>query len=196
MTDTTNTTQQKIKEAPGTLALIQLFVNTQYGRKQRSHVELAHPAQLRDWLVQHDLLTEDTPVTEGDFRRVIQLREALRNLLYANNEGELLPAQVEVLNHLASSAPLTVRFDHNGETKLKPDFAGVDGAIAQLIGIVFTAMTDGTWARLKACRNEYCQRAFYDVSKNYSGAWCSMATCGSRFKARTYRHRHMAQIEE
>ncbi len=60
------------------------------------------------------------------------------------------------------------------------------------VRIVFTAMTDGTWARLKTCRNERCQKAFYDTSKNRSGAWCSMAGCGSRFKARAYRHRRAA----
>ncbi|HKC76276.1 MAG TPA: CGNR zinc finger domain-containing protein [Chloroflexota bacterium] len=43
--------------------------------------------------------------------------------------------------------------------------------------------------RLKICRNETCRWAFYDYSKNRSGAWCTMAVCGSRSKARTYRQR-------
>ena len=30
--------------------------------------------------------------------------------------------------------------------------------------VVCTAMTDGTWARLKTCRIERCQKAFYDTS--------------------------------
>ena len=29
---------------------------------------------------------------------------------------------------------------------------------------MFTVITDGTWARLKTCRNERCQKAFYDTS--------------------------------
>ena len=28
---------------------------------------------------------------------------------------------------------------------------------------MFTVITDGTWARLKTCRNERCQKAFYDA---------------------------------
>ena len=100
-----------------------------------------------------------------------------------------------MLNRLASNAPLTVRFQHDGLPTLEPDIAGVDGALARLLGIVFTAMTDGTWLRLKACRNDRCQKAFYDTSKNRSGAWCSMAGCGSRFKARAYRHRRTASRE-
>src|SRR6266571_8953280 len=183
------------KAAPGPLALVQALVNTQYGQGRRALVELKSPEQLRAWLAAHRLLPDGTPVTAGDFRRVVQLREALRSLLGANNERVTPASQIDVLDRLASNAPLTVRFRHEGAPALEPDIAGVDGAIARLVGIVFTAMTDGTWARLKTCRNERCQKAFYDTSKNRSGAWCSMAGCGSRFKARVYRHRRAAHTE-
>jgi predicted RNA-binding Zn ribbon-like protein len=183
------------KAAPGPLALVQALVNTQYGQGRYAHVELTSPEQLRAWLVARRLLPDGTLVTEGDLRRVLQLREALRSLLGANSERETPASQVEVLNRLASNAPLTVRFQHDGVPALEPDIAGVDGAIARLVGIVFTAMTDGTWVRLKACRNERCQKAFYDSSKNRSGEWCSMAGCGSHFKARTYRQRHAEHTE-
>ena len=187
--------EEQSKTAPEPLALVQAFVNTQYGQARRAHTELTNPEQLRAWLVAHGLLADGTPVTEGDFRRVLLLREALRSLLRANNETEMLASQVEVLNHLASNAPLTVRFHHDGLPTLEPDIAGVDGTLACLVGIVFTAMTNGTWGRLKACRNDRCQKAFYDTSRNRSGAWCSMARCGSRLKASAYRHRHTAHSE-
>ena len=191
----TTMNEEHSKAAPGPLALVQALVNTQYGQGRRAHVELTSPEQLRAWLVAHRLLADGTPVTEGDFRRVLQLREALRSLLRANNETEMLASQVDVLNRLSSNAPLTVRFHHDGLPTLEPDIAGVDGTLARLVGIVFTAMTDGTWARLKACRNDRCQKAFYETSKNRSGAWCSMAGCGSRLKARAYRHRREAHLE-
>ena len=50
-------------------------------------------------------------------------------------------------------------------------------------------MENDTWPRLKACRDDTCQWAFYDHSKNRSGHWCSMEVCGSRHKARQYRER-------
>jgi predicted RNA-binding Zn ribbon-like protein len=187
--------EEQSKAAPGQLAVVQALVNTQYGQGRRAHSELTSPQQLRAWLVTRRLLPDGTPVTAGDFRRILQLREALRSLLRANNARETSASQVEVLNRLASNAPLTVRFQHDGVPTLEPDIAGVDGAIAGLVGMVFTSMTDGTWVRLKTCRNERCQKAFYDTSKNRSGAWCSMAGCGSRHKARTYRHRRTAQLE-
>ena len=102
--------EEQSKAAPGPLALVQALVNTQYGQGRYAHVELTNPEQLRAWLVAHQLLADGTPVTEGDFRRVLQLREALRSLLRANNETEMLTSQVDILNRLASNAPLTVRF--------------------------------------------------------------------------------------
>jgi predicted RNA-binding Zn ribbon-like protein len=48
-------------------------------------------------------------------------------------------------------------------------------------------MLDGTWPRLKACRN--CCWSFYDYSPNRSATWCSMQLCGNRKKTRAYRSR-------
>jgi predicted RNA-binding Zn ribbon-like protein len=58
--------------------------------------------------------------------------------------------------------------------------------------IVHGAIADGTWQRLKACRDHSCEWAFYDHTKNRSGAWCTMEECGNRAKARSYRERHGA----
>lgn len=187
--------EEQNKAAPGPLAVVQALVNTQYGQGRYVHAELTSSDQLRAWLVAHGLLEDSAPVTEGDVRRVVQFREALRSLLRANNEMEVLTSPAEALNHLASAAPLRVRFHDDGQVTLEPDIAGVDGALASLIGIVFTAMLNGTWGRLKVCRNERCQKAFYDTSKNRSGAWCSMARCGSRLKARAYRRRSRVALD-
>jgi predicted RNA-binding Zn ribbon-like protein len=53
-------------------------------------------------------------------------------------------------------------------------------------------MVDGSWSRLKACRNHGCRWAFYDYSRNRSASWCSMQLCGNRTKTRTYRRRRGA----
>jgi predicted RNA-binding Zn ribbon-like protein len=47
----------------------------------------------------------------------------------------------------------------------------------------------GGWERLKACPREECEWAFYDRSKNSSGRWCSMESCGNIEKARAFRER-------
>jgi predicted RNA-binding Zn ribbon-like protein len=87
---------------------------------------------------------------------------------------------------------VSVRFDADGGSALAPEQGGVDLALAPIYDAVFCAMTEGTWQRLKACREDTCQWAFYDRSKNRSATWCSMEVCGNRNKARAFRERHKA----
>ena len=70
--------------------------------------------------------------------------------------------------------------------RLVAEGVGVDRPIGELLMSVTAAMTAGNWNRLKVCANDACQRAFYDSSRNRSGRWCSMATCGNRMKGRAY----------
>ena len=185
--------REDTREAPQPLALIQAIVNTCYSQKRPD--DWKSPEQLHGWLLEHQLLQQDVAMTQGDLRRMIDIREALRSLLRSNNGGEMAGEPLATLNHLARHAPLSVHFRPDGQAELVPGSEGLDGIIAYLLSIVFTAIQNGTWARLKACRNEHCTKAFYDSSKNGSGAWCSMARCGSRTKARTYRRRR-AQSEQ
>jgi predicted RNA-binding Zn ribbon-like protein len=176
--------------APGELALVQAFINTSYGQGQRAHRALGTPMDLRSWLHDRGLLAADDPVTEGDLRRADAMREGLRALLRAHTHGESPAATtVEHLNGLAGDAPLVVRFQEDGTAGLVPDIGGVDGAFGRLLSIAWRAMVDGSWRRLKVCSNAPCTRAFYDRSKNASGKWCAMATCGNRLNARAYRRR-------
>ena len=179
---------------PKPLALIQAVVNTRYGRTRAD--DWHTPEQLREWLIRNQLLASETPVSQGDQRRLIEVREALRGLLRGNNGTPIASEHVETLNHMAKHAPLILHLRPDGSAKLVPDIEGVDGVISCLLAIVFTAMADGTWTRLKACRNERCQKAFYDSSRNHSGTWCAMAKCGSRIKAHTYRQRQQKGVAE
>ncbi|GLV55386.1 hypothetical protein KDH_22330 [Dictyobacter sp. S3.2.2.5] len=169
------------------LKLLQECINTRFGRRAD---EWGDPEQLRAWLLQRHLLTEEQVITRSDYQRMIEAREAIRGLLYMNSEGSVEASSIDVLNHLSQRAPLQLTFQQNGQANLASELTGIDGVIAKLFGIIFTAMADGSWSRLKVCHNEKCQRAFYDVSKNRSGTWCSMKICGSRAKARAYQHRH------
>ena len=173
--------------APGALALVQSFVNT--ADFEQHQEDFGTPDHLGTWLRSHGLLWDGEPLSEGDLRRALDVREALRTLLQANNGAEINANAVATLNHAATDAWLTVRFAPDGHSQLEPGTGGVNGALGRLLAIVNTAMTEGTWVRLKACRSHTCQWAFYDASKNRSGAWCAMAVCGCRSKARTYRQR-------
>ena len=180
--------------APGRLEVVRRFVNTQ--DIEDGIEELQTPAAARGWLHAHGL--PDAPrLDPPGLERLIGLRETLRRLLLANNaevkNGEVQDdAPLEHLRAEAARVPLRVRFEGECQSALVPGCAGIDAVIGELIGIVHEAMADGTWRRLKACRSETCEWAFYDRSRNRSGTWCSMAVCGNREKARSYRQRHGA----
>ncbi|MGI5404279.1 CGNR zinc finger domain-containing protein [Streptomyces sp. CA-135486] len=44
--------------------------------------------------------------------------------------------------------------------------------------------------RIRPCANQECVLHFYDVSKNGTRRWCSMAGCGNRAKAQRHHARH------
>jgi predicted RNA-binding Zn ribbon-like protein len=173
--------------APGRLRLVQAFVNSNDIEAGRD--AWATAAELHAWLVGHGLLGSGEGVSEADLGRALEVREALRALLLANNGGTIDRDDIEALNRTAGRTCLLARFQPDGSARLDPGATGVDGAIVRVFAIVFAAMVEGTWARLKACRNDRCRWAFYDASKNRGGTWCSMAICGSRMKARAYRRR-------
>ena len=175
--------------APGRLARVQEFVNTvDIGDGVD---QLADPVRLGAWLAERELLDEGERLGAADLQRAVEVREALRGLLLANAGADLDPGAVASLNRSARDARLLVRFGDDGRAGLEPEpeAAGVERAVARLLAIVYTAMAEGTWARLKACRNHACEWAFYDHSKNRSGRWCTMEVCGNAMKARAYRSR-------
>lgn len=174
-------------DAPGRLRLVQDFVNT--ADLENGRDDLASPAALAQWLVDHDLLDAGQSVTPADLARAIELREGLRDALAANYDLAVDARAVETINRTAASARLVVRIAPDGSSSLEPDTSGVEGALGRLLAIVYTAMADGSWGRLKICKRDSCRWAYYDLSKNRSGAWCSMSSCGNKEKAAAYRKR-------
>jgi predicted RNA-binding Zn ribbon-like protein len=181
-------TKPELKEAPGELELVRNFVNTL--DIDDSLDDLGTPDEVREWFVSRELMDPDEPVTEGDLRRALDVREGLRALLLANNGSPFDAGAVERLDRAASRAGLRLRFHPGGCAEFEPDATGVDGALARLLAIVAEARVEGEWPRLKACAEHSCEWAFYDKSKNRSKKWCRMETCGNVAKARAYRERH------
>ena len=175
------------KKAPEPLNLVQDYVNTVDLEEGRE--DFASAEALREWLVARELMRPGEPVSEGDLRRAIDVREGVRAVLLANSGHDLDPGAVERLNLAASRAGLRVVAGDDGELALEPDAAGVDGALGRLLAIAARSSADGTWGRLKACVHDTCLWAFYDNSKNRSGKWCRMEECGNVEKARAYRER-------
>ncbi len=173
--------------APEPLRLVQQFVNTL--DIENGVEELSSPAGLREMLERLGLL-DGHSCTSTDLRHALEVREALRRVLLANNGAEVDPESARALERAAERARLTVRFASGRGTALVPQASGVDGALGRVLAVVHDAQASGTWERLKACRRDVCHWAFFDRSKNRSGTWCAMSVCGNRTKKRrAYRRR-------
>lgn len=177
------------KPAPMPLLVVQSFVNTW---ESDTGVDLlADPDEGPRWLQEAGLLR--SPAVDLAQARVI--REAIRGLLVANSgEGEVEPADLTVLRVEADRVrPGLVVLD-DGVIDLQPGSDdGLAFLAASLLLIIRDAQRDGSWARLKACRNPDCHWAYYDRSHAGRGAWCDMAVCGNRIKNRNLRTRRSAR---
>jgi predicted RNA-binding Zn ribbon-like protein len=144
----------------------------------------------RGWLVDNGLLGRDDELQTEALRELKDIREAIRALLLANNGVAVdLPRAAASLDHAAARVGLAVRFRPDGSATLEakePGTGMVGAVLAAVAGLAGTT----AWHRLKACRANDCRWAFTDDSRNRSRAWCSMAVCGNRAKARAYRARH------
>ncbi|HEY7331623.1 MAG TPA: CGNR zinc finger domain-containing protein [Candidatus Limnocylindria bacterium] len=172
------------------IELIGEFVNTY--DVEHGGDEVGTPEALRDWLVQRDLVDAATAPDAAAHARALAVREGIRALGRANNDEPLDATAVAAMNRAARATPLVVAVgaaDGGAGWQLSPGAGGVDGFVGRLLAAVTATMADGSFSRLKACRNDTCRWLFHDHSRNRSGTWCSMAGCGSRMKARAYRAR-------
>jgi predicted RNA-binding Zn ribbon-like protein len=154
------------KAAPQPLREVQLLINSADLENERDW--------LPDWLAERE-------VPQAELERARALREGLRALVLANNGRAVNEEALATVN--AAARRLSLRVDRAARVSVDADSDVLDRVVAIALG----AMLDGTWGRLKACRN--CRWSFYDYSPNRSATWCSMQLCGNRKKTRAYRAR-------
>jgi predicted RNA-binding Zn ribbon-like protein len=154
------------KAAPEPLRQVQLLINS---CDVHNAIEW-----LPDWLAERGL-------GAGELERARALREALRSLVLANNGFPLEDEALAVVN--AAATRLSLRVESAGRLTV----AAAGDPLDEVLAVALRAMLDGSWGRLKACRN--CAWSFHDYSPNRSAAWCSMQICGNRTKTRAYRRR-------
>lgn len=178
-------------QVPSPLRLVESFLNSVDMATGRD--ELGSTGRFGTWLVVHRRASGTVTVSDEELALARDLREALRDELrtHAATEDPTDPARRNALvrlDALAFRVPLRARMADEGAW-LAPAADGVLGVLGELLAAVVLADHDGSLRRLKICKSERCQQAFYDWSKNASRCWCSMQTCGNRSKTKAYRGR-------
>jgi predicted RNA-binding Zn ribbon-like protein len=183
-------------DAPAPLDVVQDLVNTWFGRLSGGGDEgLRSPADLARWCRKHGIAVTDEAVTTRELELALTVREGLRAALARHNDAAR-PDDEAALGKLEEAAPeLGLRVSLiDDEPRLRPqDGSPVLQMMASLLGAAVPAARDRTWHRLKVCREPRCRAAFYDGSRNASGVWCSMSTCGTAAKQRAFVERRRAR---
>jgi predicted RNA-binding Zn ribbon-like protein len=183
------------RPTPEEIAIVERFLNTvdehTFGRhaaKPDQHRDLFRtPADLHDWLVDERLIPDGLHASSRDLSRARRLRTGLREWLRQRHGLPYKAAAVEAAAFICRRLPLHVDLH---PLQLSPSAAGIDAALASIVGHLPVAEASGTLDRLKMCAADDCRFVYYDHSRSRTSQWCSTDVCGNRIKTRRYRHRH------
>lgn len=171
--------------APGGLGLVQDFLNTVGIHDYPDLLATTTRADewaanvLRAWSAVRGIDAQPPSLTEADLARLRSLRGAIAKLV----TGE--PTDGRGTGSICASFALS----DAGDVRLEPNGAGWRWLASALWGEILLGQQEGTWRRLKQCHNHRCRSTFYDRSKNNSGVWHSVKTCGNAANLRASRAR-------
>jgi CGNR zinc finger len=178
--------RHELATAPGGLGLVHDFLNTVAVHDDWPDL-LSDTTPARDWLAAamrtwsevRGVPAEPPTVTDADLPKLRDLRGTISQLV----RGE--PATGPGTPPICASFGLS----ETGEVRLDPAGSGWRWLASALWGEILLSQQAGTWRRLKQCHNHPCESAFYDRSKNNSGVWCNVKTCGNIANLRASRAR-------
>lgn len=184
--------------APGSLALVQDFLNTVGRRGEQDLLNEFDSARswfeaaTRSWSLDNaDILQVPPSLTEGELTDLRVLRDTLRvALLHRDDEDASSQWRLE--------GSLKLQINGSGRVLLEPtpSRSARIWLINALSLEMYKAQLVGTFARFKLCANQWCLMAFYDRSKNSSGVWHDVRTCGNEHNLRVSRARKAAARRE
>jgi CGNR zinc finger len=170
--------------APGGLALVQGLLNTRgtgsgavdlFDNRTTAMEWLA--AGLAEWGRRTSSTPREQKLAPGELEKLRVLRQLVLAYVAGDREGI----------HL--DVPVSITASRDGELRTQPVGAGIHWLESAVWGEVLFAQQAHTLRRLKLCRNEACGTAFYDRSRNLSGVWHDVHTCGNSANLRASRAR-------
>jgi len=176
-------------DAPPELAVLQQFLNL-HDHAPGADTDFGPPPEMvREFLVDVGLLDPSAALTRAENDALMELHDAIHRRLRAREAGDPVEPFTRRIEDIADGIGFRLRFADPG---LEPAADGAEAALGRLLAILFLAELDGRWSHMKECASPSCHSVFYDRSKNHSGKWCSMQSCGNQHKVRAWRERQRA----
>ncbi|WP_043266610.1 CGNR zinc finger domain-containing protein [Streptomyces sp. CT34] len=192
------TARYGLDPAPGGLGLVQDLLNTVDAGAPRLPDLLAGVTQAQAWI--DEATAQWTAVTGQQVPRVAldadglaELRAFRDGLQEATAKAQDAASGAGVLAPVLHSATAALRLGDDGLVRLEPRGTGWRRLASLALAATFEGQQADTRRRLKTCRNLRCRVAFYDRSRNNSGVWHDVRSCGNAANLRAYRARRRAQ---
>jgi predicted RNA-binding Zn ribbon-like protein len=172
--------------APGGLGLVQDFLNTRgignYGGDLLGDAALAGDwaaGAVRTWSALRGIDVPPPALTEADASKLRSLRNTIAELVAGQPTG----------GRAVGAVSASFALSETGSVRLEPAGNGWRWLASALWAEILLSQQDGTWQRIKRCRKDDCESTFYDRSKNNSGVWHDVKTCGNAANLRASRAR-------
>jgi predicted RNA-binding Zn ribbon-like protein len=125
-------------------------------------------------------------LSRADLTAFRDLRAVLERMLFIRaDEAPAYAAQRAV----EQRATVRLISDNTGQIGMIPLGRGRGWLESAVWSEVLLAQRASNWSRLKLCRESNCRSAFYDTSRNNSGVWHNVRTCGNAANLRASRRR-------
>jgi predicted RNA-binding Zn ribbon-like protein len=153
---------------------------------------IAAPDELATWFSEQGLVDDFVEPSDEEVADALAVREAIRELLLANNGVDADAAGAsKTLEEAGRKAHLGVRFEDGRPVLLAPE-ATERAARSDASSRPSPSSRRPTSGSGEGLPRRALPRRLHDKSRNRSRAWCSMEVCGIRDKARSFRKRHAA----
>lgn len=189
------TARFEARSAPDGLALVQDLVNTHAVERDGADL-LAGRAAAQQWLQEatrqwagdRGLDPPALALPEKDLEALRELRASVQEMLAIPPDQR--PAGPDGTPSTATQrAQVNLVTDELGRVAMVPVGTGAGWLASAIWSEILLAQRVGTWSRLKLCREPGCRSAFYDASRNGSGVWHNVRSCGNIANLRTSRTR-------
>ncbi|MFH8973412.1 CGNR zinc finger domain-containing protein [Streptomyces sp. NPDC017890] len=164
------------------------LLNTRWIDAEGRHELLDSVAGLAVWLgspsVRRSLGDRPVPVDEQTLDRLLQARAALDKAVAALDRPA--PEAVAALNDVLAHGLVRHLLGPDGRPGVVVEVDTPSWLPAWSAAEDFLRLLADRPDRIRPCANDECVLHFYDVSKNGTRRWCSMAGCGNRAKARRH----------
>ncbi|MGW2230793.1 CGNR zinc finger domain-containing protein [Streptomyces formicae] len=180
------TERYRLEPAPGGLGLVQDLLNTvSAGLPERPDL-LADLTRAQVWAddavaAWASAMGRPAPTVVVDGADGLRVLRDLRDALGGHAEE--------------TGADAGLRLGPDGVVRLEPRGAGAHLVVSLVLAALYEAQQADTRRRLKTCRNPLCRVAFYDRSRNNSGVWHDVKTCGNAANLRAYRARRRERAD-